>query len=109
MANANSVLLVLAALVTGALVPFQLAFNAQLGVAAKSPYVAGSIVFAIGAAGLAAPVVILRQPLPTIGELAEALPTVWLGGAIAVLYILDVVIVTPKLGLGSTAVLIRTH
>lgn len=43
---------------------------------------------------------------PTIGELAEAPPTVWLGGAIAVLYILDVVIVTPKLGLGSTAVLI---
>ena len=60
MANSNSVFPVLAALVTGALVPFQLAFNAQLGVAAKSPYVADVFVFAIGAALVVAGAVLIQ-------------------------------------------------
>lgn len=101
----NSVLIG-AALATGALVPFQLAFNAQLGAVTKSPFTAGLIVFIVGAAVLATVVAVLRQPLPEFGELMRAPKTVWLGGLIATLYILAIVVVTPRLGIGTTALLV---
>lgn len=99
-------LLIGAAFLTGAMVPFQLAFNAQLGMVTKSPYTAGLIIFLIGAVAMTIAVVTLRHPFPNLGELMKAPPTIWLGGMIATFYILAVVIVTPKLGVGTTAVLI---
>lgn len=102
----NSTHFMTAALITGALVPFQLAFNAQLGAVTKSPYSAGLIVFLVGAATLGVTVVLLRQTLPSIADLVQAPPTIWLGGIIAVLYILAIIVVTPKLGIGTTAVLV---
>lgn len=102
----TSSLFVAAALVTGALVPLQLAFNAQLGAVTRNPYTAGLIVFVIGAIALSATVAAMRPPLPSLSSLASAPPTVWLGGLIATGYILAIVIVTPKLGVGSTTILI---
>ena len=104
----NTYILTASAFITGALVPFQLAFNAQLGGVTKSPYTAGLIIFLIGAAAMAIAVVLTRQPLPSIQEFARAPATIWLGGLIATLYILAIVILTPKLGVGTTATLVIT-
>lgn len=93
-------------LVTGALVPFQLAFNAQLGASAKSPLTAGFIIFAVGAVAFAAVLAVSRPSMPTVRELTEAPATAWLGGLLAALYILAVVTVIPRTGVGMTAVLI---
>lgn len=102
----NSSVMLIAALITGALIPFQLAFNAQLGGVTKSPYTAGLIIFIVGTIALGAMVVTFRQPLPSAHALMSAPPTIWFGGLIATFYILAIVIVTPKLGIGTTAVLI---
>lgn len=99
-------LFLLAALITGALVPIQLAFNAQLGGVTKDPFTAGFLIFLIGTLALATIIVITRPALPTIDDLTTAPRTVWLGGLIATAYIVAIVIVTPKLGVGLTTALI---
>ena len=47
-----------------------------------------------------------RTPLPDITALKSVPLTAWAGGLIATLYILAVVYLVPKLGVGSAAVLI---
>ncbi|MDP5085907.1 MAG: DMT family transporter [Yoonia sp.] len=98
--------LMLAALVTGALVPLQLAFNGQLGGVTRNAFTASLIVFLVGVLVLSVIVVVTRPTLPTISELAAAPKTVWLGGAIATGYIVAIVVLTPRLGVGLTTGLI---
>ncbi|WP_306117471.1 MULTISPECIES: DMT family transporter [unclassified Roseitalea] len=98
--------LILAAFATGALVPLQLVFNGQLGGVTRNAFTASLIVFLIGALVLAAMVVITRPTLPSVGTLMAAPKTVWLGGLIATAYIVAIVIITPRLGVGVTTGLI---
>lgn len=99
-------LLAVLALATGALIPFQLAFNGQLGVALKSTYLGAFFVFAVGVVAMVAVLLVSRQALPGTDQLAAVPATAWLGGLIATLYILAVVFLVPRLGVGSTAVLV---
>lgn len=98
--------LMLAALVTGALVPLQLASNGQLGGVTRNAFTASLIVFLIGSVVLALIVLVTRPALPSMGTLTSAPPTVWLGGAIATLYIVAIVVLAPRLGVGLTTALI---
>lgn len=100
------VIFVVMAILTGAMIPFQLAFNGQLGVALKGPVIASFFVFATGV--LATGMVLLagRSHLPDLNTLRAVPPTAWIGGIIATLYILAIVYLVPKLGVGSAAVLI---
>lgn len=98
--------LILAAFATGAMVPLQLVFNGQLGGVTRNAFTASLIVFLIGALVLLALVAIMRPPLPTLAELRAAPRTVWLGGLIATGYIVAIVIITPRLGVGLTTALI---
>ena len=102
----NQSVFIAAALITGALLPIQLAFNAQLGGVMKNPFTAGLVVFLVGTAALGAIVIALRPAIPPVGEILAAPKTIWLGGLIATLYIIMVVIVTPKIGVGATAAFI---
>lgn len=98
--------LMLAALVTGALVPLQLASNGQLGGVTRNAFTASLIVFLIGSVVLTLIVLVTRPALPSMGTLTSAPPTVWLGGAIATLYIVAIVVLAPRLGVGLTTALI---
>jgi transporter family-2 protein len=98
--------LILAAFATGALVPLQLVFNGQLGGVTRNAFTASLIVFLIGALVLAATVLITRPALPSLATLMAAPRTVWLGGLIATAYIVAIVIITPRLGVGLTTGLI---
>lgn len=97
---------IFAGLLTGALLPLQLAFNGQLGLVTGNAYSAGLIIFLIGTIAFTAILVLTRPALPGVAELAAAPKTIWLGGLIAALYIIAVVTLTPKIGVGATAVLI---
>ena len=98
--------LMLAALVTGALVPLQLVFNGQLGGVTRNAFTASLIVFVTGAAVVAVLVAVLRPALPTVADLVAAPRTIWLGGIIATGYIIAIVVLTPRLGVGLTTGLI---
>lgn len=98
--------LIFAAFATGAMVPLQLVFNGQLGGVTRNAYTASLIVFLIGAVVLLGLVAIMRPPLPAFAEILAAPRTVWLGGLIATGYIVAIVIITPRLGVGLTTGLI---
>lgn len=102
----NQSLFIFAGLLTGALLPLQLAFNGQLGLVTKNAYSAGLIIFLVGTVAFAVILLATRPALPSAAELIAAPRTVWLGGLIAALYIIAVVTLTPKIGVGATAVLI---
>ena len=100
------ILLSLVALLTGAMIPFQLAFNGQLGVALRSIYLGAFFVFLVGTLALAALLILLRTPIPSTADLQGVPWTAWFGGIVATAYIVAVVFLVPRLGVGSTAVLI---
>lgn len=102
----NISLLLVAALVTGALVPLQLAFNAQLGQTVGSPFVAAFLIFLIGGVAVAAILAFARPALPDWGAIKAVPGTAWLGGVIATIYILSIVFLVPTLGVGLTTTLI---
>ncbi len=94
------------AVFTGALVPLQLALNSQLGGVTKSPFTAAIIVFSIALVTLAIILAAFRPPMPERAALAEAPLSVWFGGFVVAAYMVLSVIVTPRLGVGFTTVLI---
>ena len=102
----NNALFISTAFITGSLIPLQLVFNAQLGAITKSPYSATLIVFVIGLLAMVLVVLVLRPAFPTLQELANAPPTVFLGGIIAAFYMVATIFVAPKLGVGLTTALI---
>ena len=99
-------ILALAAFVTGLFVPVQLALNGQLGTALKSAYLGAFFVFVTGVAAMGLVLAVSRTGLPAPASLAAVPPVAWFGGVIATVYILAVVILVPRLGVGATAVLI---
>lgn len=102
----NATTLTLIALLTGGLVPLQLALNGQLGTALRSPYLGALGVFVVGTLAVVGLLIVLRTPMPTMGDLRAVPMAAWIGGVIATAYIVAVVFLVPRLGVGSTAVLI---
>lgn len=102
----NATALSAIAFLTGALVPLQLAFNGQLGTALRSPYLGALGVFVVGTLAVALLLVLMRSPLPSAADLRAVPVTAWIGGLIATAYIVAIVFLVPRLGVGTTAVLI---
>jgi transporter family-2 protein len=102
----NNAIFISIAFITGSLIPLQLVFNAQLGAITRSPYSAGLIVLIAGLLTMSLIVVVMRPPMPSIAALAAAPPNVYLGGVIASVYIVAIIMVSSKLGVGLTTALI---
>ena len=98
--------LIAAAFATGVLVPLQLALNGLLGTALKSATLGAFFIFVTGVAAMGTVLLASRTALPGSAALVAVPPVAWLGGIIATAYILAVVVLVPKLGVGTTAVLI---
>lgn len=103
---ATTPVLILLAFLTGALVPLQLTFNSQLGGVTRNAFTASLIVFFIGSIVLTLVVAITKPALPSLDDMLNAPLTIWLGGLIATVYIIAIVVLTPKLGVGMTTSLI---
>ena len=99
-------LLAVLALATGAMIPLQLAFNGQLGQSLRSTYAGAFYVFVVGLFAVAIIMVVANERWPRPADLANVPATAWLGGLIAAIYIVAVVFLVPRLGVGSTAVII---
>ena len=92
------VVYVLLAILAGAGLPVQLGMNNQLRIMTGSPMTAAFISFLTGTAALALYVLLLRQPLPTTLQIANAPWWIWLGGVVGVFYIVVAIVVAPKIG-----------
>lgn len=99
-------LLAAMALATGALVPVQIALNAALGRSIGSPLATTTLVFLLGVAISAGGLLVTRTGMPSLATIAAAPPWTYLGSLLAVIYLLAVVYLAPRLGVGLTTMLI---
>jgi bacterial/archaeal transporter family-2 protein len=102
----NSLSYIILAISAGAMIPFQSAMNTQLGKSLQSPYFSALSVFAVAFVGLCFYVLIARQPIPNTYQFASAPKWSYLGGILGGTYILLIVLLAPKLGIGNVTVMV---
>ncbi len=108
MKMSQTVLLLSLAIFAGAAIPFQSAMNASLGKSLLSPYFSALTVFIVAILAMLIFIGLSRQGLPTINQFAAAPKWSYLGGILGALYVLLIVILAPKLGIGNVTVLVLT-
>lgn len=94
----NALFLVLAALVTGAVVPFQAGANAALGRTLGHP-LWGTLISLLVSFACIVPVMLLAKvQAPAMSQLVHAPRWIWIGGIVGVVYITGALMLAPKLG-----------
>lgn len=95
---ANALVITLAALLTGAVVPFQAGANAALGRALGHP-LWGTVVSLLVSFACILPVLMLAKVgAPNLSQLAQAPRWIWIGGLVGVVYVTGALLLAPKLG-----------
>ena len=104
----NNILFLIAALITGALIPIQAQTNAGFSKAIGSPYITGLMVFIIGVVGMGLFVAVTSTPLPKTSQLTTAPWYTYLGGLIVPTYVIAITMLVPRIGVGTAIGLIVT-
>ncbi len=95
-------LFILLALTAGAALPVQTALNARLGRDLGNPVGGALASFIVGSLGLLIFMIVARTGLPS-GELLGRIPAhVWLGGLLGAIYVVVMIVATPRLGVATT-------
>jgi bacterial/archaeal transporter family-2 protein len=102
----SSILYIILAISAGAMIPFQSAMNTQLGKSLQSAYFSALTVFAVALVGLAVYILVSRFSIPTATQFSGAPKWSYLGGILGGTYILLIVLLAPKLGIGNVTVLV---
>lgn len=95
-------LLVIVALLAGALLPVQAGVNAEMGRHAGRPEWAAFVSFAVGLVALGAWLLVRQVAPPSGAALARAPAWAWIGGALGAFYVTAVILLTPRLGVATT-------
>jgi transporter family-2 protein len=90
----------------GVLIPLQTALNAQLGRTAGHPVLTTLVVFAVGILACLLGLLVFRPAIPASGVWLNVLPLAWGGGVIAVFYVVLLVTLAPRIGVGLTTALV---
>lgn len=99
--NSNWLLLLLAVLI-GAMLPVQAGLNAQLARVAGSPVWSALISFGTGTLGLVAYLLVNRAGLNTVTALRAAPWYLYLGGLLGAVYVTMILLLVPRLGVALT-------
>lgn len=102
----NSILFIILAVSAGAMIPFQSAMNTTLGKNLQSPYFSALSVFIIAAIGLSIYILVTKQTVPNPQQFTNAPKWSYLGGILGGTYILLIVVLAPKLGIGNVTVMV---
>lgn len=94
----NALLLILAAIVSGAVVPFQAGANALLGRTLGHPLWGTVISLCVSFACILPVMALAKVGAPTISNLVQAPRWIWIGGIVGVVYITGALLLAPKLG-----------
>lgn len=87
-----------AALIAGALVPFQAGSNAALGRALGHPLWATVASLLVSLLVVLPVILALRAPTPLVGQASQLPLWAWFGGVAGVIYITSALLLTPRLG-----------
>lgn len=95
-------LLIILAIIAGAVLPVQAGLNVQLGKSVHQPIFAAFASFLIGTIGLLIYLVILKFDFSSIAQTKTVSPVVWIAGLLGAFYVAAVIILAPKLGTALT-------
>lgn len=101
-------LLILLAVVSGAVLPIQAALNGKMGKAVGDPVYAALISFVVGSIGLLIYVIASKTELSSISHAGQVNWSVWSAGVLGAFYVACVIILAPKLGVALTFGLVVT-
>ncbi|MCC6411671.1 MAG: DMT family transporter [Saprospiraceae bacterium] len=101
-------LIMLLALIAGAILPVQAALNARVGQIHQNPFWPSLISFLVGTVALAVYILIARVPTPTMTLLKQTPIAYWTPGLLGAVYVTSVVLITPRLGVTLTFAMIVT-
>ncbi len=99
--NSTSLIAIPAAVVAGALVPFQAGANAALGRHLGHPLWATMASLAISAIAAMAVMALMRVPAPSFSAIGQLPWWGWTGGLAGVIYITAALMLAPRLGAGA--------
>ncbi|WP_147277066.1 DMT family transporter [Runella aurantiaca] len=102
----NSILYIMLAITAGVLIPFQSAMNSALGKGLQNPYFSALTIFIVAVIGLSAYIILSRQTVPNMTHFAAPPKWSYIGGILGGTYVLLVVWLAPKLGIGNVTVLV---
>jgi len=90
--------------VAGALLPLQALINGRLGGQLASPMWAAMVQNMVGAAAMAALVLLLRPARPAAAQIGGAPAWAWTGGVLGMVYVFAVMLAAPRMGAGRAMV-----
>lgn len=94
--------LIIFAVLAGAVLPLQAGLNVQLGKSVQQPIFAAFASFLIGSIGLFMYLLILKFDFSTMSQVKTVSPVVWIAGILGAFYVAAVIILAPKLGTALT-------
>jgi transporter family-2 protein len=94
--------LIIFAVLAGAVLPLQAGLNVQLGKSVQQPIFAAFASFLIGSVGLFIYLLILKFDFGTMSQVKTVSPWVWIAGILGAFYVAAVIILAPKLGTALT-------
>ncbi|EFH12931.1 DMT family transporter [Pseudoroseomonas cervicalis] len=94
----NALPLILAAIATGAVVPFQAGANALLGRTLGHPLWGSCVSLCVSLACLLPLMALARVEAPALSQLAQAPRWIWIGGLAGVVYVTGALLLAPRLG-----------
>jgi transporter family-2 protein len=97
----NNLLLILLALITGALIPIQAATNSAFSKSIGNPFITGFMVFAVGIVAIAIFLLLKRVPFPPTDKLIQAPLYGYAGGLIVATYVIIITYLSPKIGVAT--------
>ena len=95
-------ILILLAVISGAVLPVQAALNAKMGKAVGDPVYAALISFVVGSVGLFVYSLITKVDLTQISNAGTVNWAVWTAGLLGAFYVAAVIILVPKIGAALT-------
>ena len=108
MSSLGFVLLGALAVIVGALIPVQAATNAAMSRVIGSVAITSLALFAIGFVVVAAWVIVIRVPLPSLETLRHVPVYGYCGGFIVASYVIAITFLAPRLGVGNAIRLVVT-
>jgi transporter family-2 protein len=94
----NALILILAAIITGAVVPFQAGTNAALGRTLGHPLWGTFVSLCISFVCIVPVMILAKVQTPTLVNIIQAPRWIWIGGMVGVVYITGALMLAPKLG-----------
>ncbi len=94
----NNITYLVAAIITGAAVPFQAGANAALGRSLSHPLWGTAISLCVSILCIIPVMLAARVPFPTITPALQAPNWIWIGGVVGVIYVTGALMIAPKLG-----------